>query len=83
MSFFRKLKDKLFKSSSKLEEGLDAIVEDGGVEEEVEVEVAGAAEDEQPVPAAPPENEPEPVAQEDAVTHPEPEPQNRSVYGWP
>ena len=38
MSFFKKLKDKLFKSSSKLEEGLDAIVEDGGVEEEVQEE---------------------------------------------
>ncbi|KAB7616371.1 signal recognition particle-docking protein FtsY, partial [Amylibacter sp. SFDW26] len=34
MSFFKKLKDRLFKSSSKIEEGLDAIVEDGGVEEE-------------------------------------------------
>ncbi len=30
MSFFGKLKSKLFKSSSRLEEGLDAIVEDGG-----------------------------------------------------
>ncbi len=30
MSFFGKLKDKLFKSSSKLDEGLEAIVEDGG-----------------------------------------------------
>ena len=30
MAFFSKLKDRLFKSSSKLEEGLDAIVEDGG-----------------------------------------------------
>ena len=30
MAFFKKLKDKLFKSSSKLEQGLDAIVEDGG-----------------------------------------------------
>ena len=33
MSFFKKLKNKLFKSSSKIEEGLDAIVEDGGVAE--------------------------------------------------
>ncbi len=33
MAFFSKLKDRLFKSSSKLEEGLDAIVEDGGEEE--------------------------------------------------
>jgi len=30
MSFFKKLKDRLFKSSSKLDEGLDAIVEEGG-----------------------------------------------------
>ena len=30
MAFFSKLKDRLFKSSSKLEEGLDAIVEEGG-----------------------------------------------------
>lgn len=36
MSFFGKLKDRLFKSSSKLEEGLDAIVEDGGVVEALE-----------------------------------------------
>ena len=35
MAFFKKLKDRLFKSSSKIEDGLDAIVEDGGVEEEV------------------------------------------------
>ncbi len=43
MAFFKKLKDRLFKSSSKLEEGLDAIVQDGGVEE-------SAA----PIPAPPP-----------------------------
>jgi fused signal recognition particle receptor len=29
MSFFRKLKDRMFKSSSKLDEGLDAIIEEG------------------------------------------------------
>ncbi len=33
MAFFSKLKDRLFKSSSKLEEGLEAIVDDGGEEE--------------------------------------------------
>ncbi|MFC4733623.1 signal recognition particle-docking protein FtsY [Salipiger abyssi] len=33
MSFFGKLKSKLFKSSSKLEEGLDAIVQEGGSED--------------------------------------------------
>ncbi|MHA3913728.1 signal recognition particle-docking protein FtsY [Halovulum sp. GXIMD14793] len=30
MAFFNKLKERLFKSSSKLEEGLEALVEDGG-----------------------------------------------------
>lgn len=33
MAFFKKLKARLFRSSSKLEEGLDAIVEDGGAQE--------------------------------------------------
>lgn len=33
MSFFSKLKDRMFKSSSKLDEGLEAIVEEGGTEE--------------------------------------------------
>jgi fused signal recognition particle receptor len=33
MSFFRKLKDRMFKSSSRLDEGLDAIIEEGAVEE--------------------------------------------------
>ncbi len=36
MAFFKKLKDRMFKSSSKIEEGLDAIVEDGGVEEDAD-----------------------------------------------
>ncbi|WP_425039617.1 signal recognition particle-docking protein FtsY [Primorskyibacter sp. S187A] len=35
MSFFKKMKERLFKSSSKLDEGLEAIVEDGGVVEEI------------------------------------------------
>jgi len=33
MAFFKKLKDRLFKSSSKIDVGLDTIVEEGGVEE--------------------------------------------------
>ena len=37
MGFFKKLKERLFKSSSKIDEGLDAIVEDGGEAEEVEL----------------------------------------------
>ncbi|PLS21974.1 signal recognition particle-docking protein FtsY [Neptunicoccus cionae] len=46
MSFFKKLKDRMFKSSSKIEEGLDAIVEDGGTTdtETGEAELARQAE---------------------------------------
>ena len=43
MVFFKKLKDRLFKSSSKIEDGLDAIVGDGGVEEAVEPQIDTAA----------------------------------------
>ena len=39
MAFFSKLKERLFRSSSKLDEGLDAIVEDGGEEEVLETPV--------------------------------------------
>ena len=38
MGFLKKLKERLFKSSSKIDEGLDAIVEDGGEAEEVDLE---------------------------------------------
>ncbi|SEV99527.1 signal recognition particle-docking protein FtsY [Cognatiyoonia koreensis] len=40
MSFFKKLKDRMFRSSSKIDEGLDAIVNDGGEAEEVTVDTA-------------------------------------------
>lgn len=36
MSFFKKLKNRLLKSSSKLEQGLDEIIEDGGEQELIE-----------------------------------------------
>jgi fused signal recognition particle receptor len=49
MALFSKLKDRLFKSSSKLEEGLDAIVEDGG---EVDTTPAAAPPAPEPVPQA-------------------------------
>ena len=70
MAFFKKLKDRLFRSSSKIDEGLEAIVEDGGqedavvaqeiVEPELQVEVmvapvAEVVEDVEPV-----QSEPEP-----------------------
>ena len=67
MSLFRKLKDRLFKSSSKLEEGLEAIVAEGG---EVEEAQAGAA----PMPEPAPEPEPLPEPEPDPLPEPEPEP---------
>jgi fused signal recognition particle receptor len=80
MSFFRKLKDRLTKSSSKLEEGLEAIVDEGGEAEEVtaaEPETRPEPEPERPQTPGPdaepgpdpaPEPEPENVPQPDPVT---------------
>jgi fused signal recognition particle receptor len=56
MSFFGKLKSKLFKSSSKLDEGLDAIVADGG--------------EETPTPEAPPPDDPPPPSEPEPQTPP-------------
>ncbi|MFD1341075.1 signal recognition particle-docking protein FtsY [Litorisediminicola beolgyonensis] len=61
MSFFGKLKSRLFKSSSKIEEGLDAIVEEGG---EPDREPQGVPADPEPTPAPPevtPPADPEPA----------------------
>ncbi|MEP4036130.1 signal recognition particle-docking protein FtsY [Pseudophaeobacter sp.] len=60
MAFFSKLKERLFKSSSKLDEGLEAIVDEGGTEQAAAVEtpaadVAPASPPQDPTPA--PENE--------------------------
>ena len=52
MSFFGKLKSKLFKSSAKLEEGLDAIVQDDVAPEEAP---AGPVSTDAAVPEAQPE----------------------------
>jgi fused signal recognition particle receptor len=70
MAFFSKLKERLFKSSSKLEEGLDAIVEDGGEEEAAAPEPSeprerpeappGVPEPDLPKPTDPPPEAPEP-----------------------
>lgn len=45
MAFFSKLKERMFKSSSKIDEGLDAIVSEGGAEEAV-TPIPQAAQDE-------------------------------------
>ncbi len=66
MAFFSKLKDRLFKSSSKLEEGLDAIVEDGGEEVAEELTVETPETEPAPVTEKEPEPAPEPVANEPA-----------------
>ena len=71
MAFFTKLKDRLFKSSSKLEEGLDAIVEDGGSAEPGEDTPPGVPE-EQP-PESPPEPPRETPPQPDETPPPVPE----------
>ncbi|MGB1390775.1 MAG: signal recognition particle-docking protein FtsY [Paracoccaceae bacterium] len=66
MAFFGKLRDRLFKSSSRLEEGLDAIVEEGAEEDQAAPELV---------------TEPEPVAEvvtapvEELEPTPEPEPE--------
>ncbi|MEL7280216.1 MAG: signal recognition particle receptor subunit alpha, partial [Pseudomonadota bacterium] len=79
MAFFKKLKERLFKSSSKIDEGLDAIVEDGGAEEtgDIEsdhdaIEIHGA-----PLPEREtvPETPPEPLAEPQPEPLPEPEPE--------
>ncbi|MGV6805944.1 MAG: signal recognition particle-docking protein FtsY [Ruegeria sp.] len=70
MAFFTKLKDRLFKSSSRLEQGLEAIVEDGGEETAAPDPVIPQPEPEpQPVPEIP---EPAPAPQ--PVETPAPEP---------
>ncbi|MDO6796817.1 signal recognition particle-docking protein FtsY [Shimia thalassica] len=86
MAFFSKLKDRLFKSSSKLEEGLDAIIEDGG--EEVMAETPSPektpstpTEDTPAATATPPASEPEleSIPEPEPVPAPEPAPQEPEV----
>ncbi|MGH1577452.1 signal recognition particle-docking protein FtsY [Planktotalea sp.] len=70
MAFFKKLKDKLFKSSSKLEEGLDAII-DEAPEEAIDEEIA-SIEAEPLEETAEPAVDPEPEIQ--PATDPKPAP---------
>ena len=66
MSFFKKLKDRLFKSSSKIDEGLEAIVQEASEDTRIdqdqeEVQVLGDVVDNiKVVEELPPEPEPEP-----------------------
>ena len=78
MSFFKKLKDRMFKSSSKLEEGLESIIEDGGEETPPD---RPESEPERPDPDPEPEIEPESPAPE--VAHPEEAPHPVDPDGQP
>ncbi len=83
MAFFKKLKDRLFKSSERIDEGLEAIVSDGGAQEGAAVnemtatpaqapqEQALARESTDPAPVEPPE--PEEKAEPEEKTVPAPE----------
>ena len=70
MAFFKKLKDRMFKSSSKIDEGLEAIVSDGGDAEAtpVDQEIAAPAQAVEDIPQAvepdPAEQAAEPKAEE-------------------
>lgn len=70
MAFFSKLKDRLFKSSSKIEKGLDAIVEDGGKEDPVTAPEITTT----PEPVSTPEPAVEPLPEPEPETVPEPTP---------
>ncbi|NIZ10989.1 signal recognition particle-docking protein FtsY [Pseudooceanicola sp. HF7] len=72
MALFTKLRERLFKSSSKLEAGLDAIVEDGGTTEpDTRPEPTP---DPAPEPTPVPEPQPEPEPKPDPAPQPQPEP---------
>ncbi len=70
MSFFRKLKERMFKSSARLEDGVDAIVAEG---EDAGPEVEPAAPEPQQVAPAPPA--PAPPAAPAPKPEPDPEPE--------
>jgi fused signal recognition particle receptor len=72
MSFFGKLKQRLFTTSSRLDQGLDAIVSDGGAAE-AEVETRKLAQTPEVEPT--PEPQPEPTPQPDPEPTPLPEPE--------
>ncbi len=73
MAFFSKLKERLFKSSSKLDEGLEAIVEEGGTKTEAPSEM-DAVPDPAPEPKSDPVPPSEPQAAPEATPAPTPEP---------
>jgi len=88
MAFFSKLKERLFKSSSKIDAGLEAIVEEGGEAGAAEPALEAAAEPEphvepEPELVADPDPEPEPAPSPEPVAKPAPVPagENPGVLG--
>ncbi|MFY0309685.1 signal recognition particle-docking protein FtsY [Leisingera sp. D0M16] len=75
MAFFSKLKERLFKSSSKLEQGLDAIVEEGSDSSAAEAAEAHAEALAESPAVTPEQPAPAPVPQPEPVAEPEPEPE--------
>ncbi|MDX5402537.1 MAG: signal recognition particle-docking protein FtsY [Rhodobacterales bacterium] len=76
MSFFGKLKQRLFTSSSRLDQGLDAIVAEGGeAETEPDKRLAAQEPEVEPTPEPDPEPAPEPTPDPQPEPEPEPEPQ--------
>ena len=85
MAFFKKLKDRMFKSSSKIDEGLEAIVSDGGDADAtpVDQEIAAPAQAVEDIPQAvepdPAEQAAEPKAEEPAPPPVAPVPVTKAV----
>ncbi|MGB5836098.1 MAG: signal recognition particle-docking protein FtsY [Albidovulum sp.] len=91
MSFFKKLKDKLFKSSAKLEEGLEAIVAEAPEPDEAgqpapfeaEAQATGPEPSTEPEPAPEvdpvPASAPDPAPEADPAPEPEPVPKPEPV----
>ncbi|MDW4499859.1 signal recognition particle-docking protein FtsY [Sulfitobacter sp. D35] len=73
MAFFKKLKDRLFKSSSKIDEGLEAIVEDGGVEEEMTAAETAAGDPPAVPDPFPRPTDPAPASPPDEIVPPSPD----------
>ena len=84
MAFFKKLRERMFKSSSRIDEGLDAIIEDGAdVAAEPEADVTAVppgperVSEVMPDVAPEPLHEPEPEPVREALPEPEPEPERK------
>ena len=75
MSFFKKLKDRLFRSSDKIGEGLEALVADGTDDPKEPVREVPPELPELPEPAAPELPEPVPVPEPVGPELPDPEPE--------